>query len=437
MMERTPIEAWLARKLGCNAHNLSREALWRYQKKRIVETLEWALDKSLFYQRHFKGLRVRASDWPEAWTELPFTSALDLQRHGSEFLCVSQSEISRIVTMDTSGTTGQPKRLYFTGEDQAAIIDFFAAGLSTFAGRGDRVLILLPGERPGSVGDLIAKALERIEVEPIAHGWVRDPVATLRTMQSHAVTSLVGVPVQILALARWETGESFPLNLNSVLLSTDSAAPALIQTIENKWHCRVFDHYGMTEMGLGGGVDCTARSGYHLREADLYFEVVDPTTGRPVPEGEAGEVVFTTLTRKGMPLIRYRTGDLSCFLPEPCSCGSTLRRLEHIKGRAKESPQSLAFSMSDMDATLFGIPSVIDFSIRIVRKEERPQIDIKLLTTGCASDAENEARKRLVTLAAARGLEQKQAPSFVVRAEVSPNKLVGAVAKRTMEWTEE
>jgi phenylacetate-CoA ligase len=80
-------------------------------------------------------------------------------------------------------------------------------------------------------------------------------------------------------------------------------------------------------------VECAARQGYHWREADLYFEIVDPVTGQPLPDGEAGEIVFTTLTRQGMPLIRYRTGDISRFLPGPCACGAVLRRLATIQGR--------------------------------------------------------------------------------------------------------
>ena len=75
------------------------------------------------------------------------------------------------------------------------------------------------------------------------------------------------------------------------------------------------------------------RQGYHLRETDLYVEIVDPETGNPVLDGEPGEVVFTTLTRRGMPLIRYPTGDVSRFLPDPCPCGTVLKTLERIRNR--------------------------------------------------------------------------------------------------------
>jgi phenylacetate-coenzyme A ligase PaaK-like adenylate-forming protein len=89
----------------------------------------------------------------------------------------------------------------------------------------------------------------------------------------------------------------------------------------------------MTEMGLGGAMACEERVGYHPREADLIFEIIDPQTGGPLPEGEVGEVVFTTLTRAAMPLIRYRTGDLSRWIPGNCPCGSVLKRLDRIADR--------------------------------------------------------------------------------------------------------
>ena len=84
-------------------------------------------------------------------------------------------------------------------------------------------------------------------------------------------------------------------------------------------------------MGFGGGVECQACSGYHLREADLYFEIIAPDSGQTIPQGELGEIIVTTLTRKGMPLVRYRTGHRARFLTEPCQCGTMLRRMGKVK----------------------------------------------------------------------------------------------------------
>ena len=89
----------------------------------------------------------------------------------------------------------------------------------------------------------------------------------------------------------------------------------------------------MTEMGYGGGVECDVHDGYHLREADLFVEIVDPVTRQPLPDGVYGEVVFTTLTRRAMPLIRYRTGDMARFLTDALPLWHVLRRLSRIQGR--------------------------------------------------------------------------------------------------------
>ncbi len=119
------------------------------------------------------------------------------------------------------------------------------------------------------------------------------------------------MPGQVVRLARSAAGRRIgPGRIKSVLLSGDHVTPAMRAAIEQAWDCRVFEHYGSTEVGLGGAVQCRAHAGLHVREADLLFEVVDPATGRALPDGADGELVVTTLTRRGMPLIRFRTGDL-------------------------------------------------------------------------------------------------------------------------------
>ena len=92
-------------------------------------------------------------------------------------------------------------------------------------------------------------------------------------------------------------------------------------------------------MGYGGGVECECLNGYHLRENHLYFEIIDPITGESASDGEYGEVVFTTLNRQAMPLIRYRTGDMARFLSKPCACGTFLRTMEKVRGRIENKVQ--------------------------------------------------------------------------------------------------
>jgi len=117
------------------------------------------------------------------------------------------------------------------------------------------------------------------------------------------------------------------------LLSAEYVSQEAVAFIEAQWNCQVFEHYGMTEMGLGCAVSCPTHEGYHVRESDLYLEIIDPKTGKPVADGVWGEVVFTTLTRRAMPFIRYRTGDISRWIEEPCGCGSKLKRLDKVHDR--------------------------------------------------------------------------------------------------------
>ena len=253
--------------------------------------------------------------------------------------------------------------------------------MSTFVGPGDRVLILLPGNRPGSIGDLLVRALRRQDATGVLHGPVKDVRSTLDVMTHTKMDALVGIPSQVLALARhWPAAADAPRN---VLLSTDYVPEAVVRELRHSWGCQVFTHYGMTEMGYGGGVECHAHFGYHLREADLFLEVIDPATGTPVENGKPGEVTFTTLTRVGMPLIRYRTGDISRFIPENCPCGTILKSLEKVKGRIGASVKlggTGILSITELDETLFALPGLLDFSAHITRENDKDRLHIEILT---------------------------------------------------------
>jgi len=383
-VEKNLLEVWIAKKIGIGAGTLTREQISRYQLRKVQETIRQAYRNSPFYRNLLQGFADIGISCLEDLHYFPFTTADHLREQALQFLCVSQSFISRIVTLDSSGTTGMAKRIYFTPFDQELTVDFFQQGMSTLLEPGDQVLILLPGERIGSVGNLLITALERAGAKTILHGVVQNIPKTLEIMVREKVDSLVGIPAQVLALARYTEASGKYIRLKSVLLSTDHVPNAIVQELRRVWGCQVFEHYGMTEMGLGGGLDCEAHTGYHLREADLYFEIIDQA-GRPVPEGREGEVVFTTLTRQGMPLIRYRTGDISRFIPGTCACGTILRRLDRITKR-KDGLVLISdeqyFTMSDLDETIFALAGVIDFTAKVDNLQKATKLTIAVWTLG-------------------------------------------------------
>ena len=327
MMKRPFLDDWIAR--CCGLEVLSEESLRRYQLNKINEVLRYTERNSLLYRKRLAGVferhgeAIRAGMWPASpddVTQLPFTTARDLEDGWKRFVCVPLDAIARMVTLSTSGTTGEPKRLAFASADLERTLDFFAHGISVLVRPGDTVLILLPGaERPDGVTDLLIRALPRIGARGVAGNPAAEQAGFCRELELHRPDCLVAAPGQLRRLLGAHPASP---GIRAILSSAEPLPQDLEEALVHGWHCEVFDHYGLTETGYGGGVEC--------------FEVVDPVSGEPVPDGTPGEVVFTTLTRQAMPLIRYRTGDMAAMLPGPCVCGSPLRRLSRIRGRFRK-----------------------------------------------------------------------------------------------------
>jgi len=364
-MNITPLHDWIGRRVNREGEALSRTSLETWQLQRLQSAVCYVRERSRFYRDLFASAPQTIDSFDDL-AAFPFTSAEGLRADPLRFVCVPQDEVSRIVTLPTSGTSGPSKRVFFSESDQELTMDFFKVGMSTLARPGDRVLILLPGLRPGSVGDLLRIGLERLGCLPILYGPVDDEAKVLKIIKEQNCNVLVGAPVHLHRLARWdEYHRILPAGqIRALLSSTDVLADTIRENLQTIWGCEVFDHWGMTETGLGGGVECETHQGIHLREADLYVEIIDPVSGEVLPEGEMGEVVFTTLTRTTMPLVRYRTGDLSRLIPGPCPCGSFIKRMARITRRLNcgiDLPASL-FTQNDLDEALFQIKEILDFS---------------------------------------------------------------------------
>jgi phenylacetate-CoA ligase len=365
----SPLEEWTARRLGVDG--LTREVIEQWQVERLQEVVAWARARSPFYRELYGSVPVWSFGSLRGAAALPFVERVALRDRGQDLVCVSLGDIARVVTLPTSGSTGAPKRLWFTEEDLELTADHFRHGMRALVEPGDHVLVLMPGQAPGSVGALLREGLGRDGIEVDSYGFVDDCDRVAGRIMEFGADSLVGVPGQVVRLARSEAGRRIgPGRVKSVLLSGDHVTPAMRAAIEQAWDCSVFEHYGSTEVGLGGAVQCHAHAGLHVREADLLFEVVDPLSGAPLPDGAEGELVVSTLTRRGMPLIRYRTGDLVRMAAEPCPCGSVLRCVQRVVGRREDRAVlngGGVLTVADLDEAVYGVEGVLGFTARLER----------------------------------------------------------------------
>lgn len=379
-LPRTPLHAWLGRKLGLPpGHGPDAQSLAAYQLAKLRQTLAHARERSPFHRERLAGFPVEVLGSLRDLARLPLTTSQDLRRHHQAMLCVSQGQVARVVTLSTSGTTAPPKRVYFNDADLELTLDFFHHGMSTMLQPGGCVLILLPGNTPDSVGDLLARAVDRLGARGVVHGPLGDPAPALQTAAAQESDCLVGIPVQVLAMAEHPEAPRLKGAIHSVLLTTDYVPRALAERVRHAWGCEVFEHYGMTETGLGGGVDCRAHQGYHLRGADLYYEVVDPVSGAPLPPGREGELVVTTLTRQAMPLLRYRTGDLGRLLSGACPCGGATPRLDRVPGRLANRLDlggGAWLAMGPLDEALFAVPGVLDYRAALRVRNGRRRLEL-------------------------------------------------------------
>jgi phenylacetate-CoA ligase len=331
-LSRTPLETWVKAKIGWPAgRDLTRQVLTKYQLEKLRATLDYVKRRSSFYRRHFTTHSPGSVHGLQDLARWPLTTADDLRSDPLAFLCVSQSAVERVVTLPTRSAGDRPKRLFFSAADLELAVDFFHHGFSTLVAPQQRMLVLMPCRKPYSVGDLIFRGLARLGASVIAHGPMHSPETVVDAVLQNQIDCLVGVPSEMAALSRYPGAMRIPPGqLRSIWLGTQNTLRSAAEEIGRFWGCPVLQHYGAAEMCPGGGVQCTARHGFHLREADLFIEIVDPQTSRPVDAGTYGEVLVTTLTREAMPLVRYRTGHLAAIMREPCPCGSVLRRMTSI-----------------------------------------------------------------------------------------------------------
>lgn len=291
-------------------------ALEIWQTEQIKSAMEYAKQNSVFYS---EGLTSTDA--------IPFTTPEDIVKSPKSFLCVAEKDIARVVSLKTSGTTDRPKRIFFTEEDIARTVKFFSKGMQPIVGDGRNVLITMSDGTQNGIADLLQRGLKASGIPSKIHGHIFNVESAAH--EATGYDCIVGVPAEIYYLCR-----TYPmLRPKSVLLSSDYVAKSVIDAIRNTWRCRVFSHYGMTEACYGCAVQSSEDSPHHIRNEEMFIEIIDPQTGKRLKEGERGEIVITFFANRGMPLFRYRTGDISSLVYVSDGEGEVRPALSKIEGR--------------------------------------------------------------------------------------------------------
>ena len=348
---------------------ITRESLEALQLKKLNAVLKREKERGGFYRELPERLESL-----EELRELPFTTEEDLAHHAAGLLLCSQAEIRRVLSDATSGTTGAAKRVFYTEGDCENTVQLFVAGLGELIFPGGVTMICFPFSGPSGLGEMIAEAVSRLGARPLKIGAGLCYGECSAVMEREQPDTFVGMPVQLLSLLR-ACGRG---SLRRALVSGDACPEAVLRACEKLLGSRLFPHYGSREMALGGAICCPAHAGMHLRENHVIAEIVDEE-GRVLPPGEIGELVITTIGMEAMPLIRYRTGDVTRVLPELCPCGSRVLRLDRVRRRSD------GLSAEALDEILFEDSGTVDCrdekkgGVRTIRALSRAEPDREAL----------------------------------------------------------
>ena len=319
---------------------LSREELEQLQLERLQATLNRAYKNVTCYRRKFDAVGIIPEDIQSLKDlhRLPFTSKDDLRlNYPYGMFAVPLREVVRIHS--SSGTTGKPTVVGYTRNDVKTWSQLVARLLTAAGVTHDDVVQITFGYGlfTGAFGLHYGAELIGASVIPMGGGNTEKQIMI---MQDYRTTALVGTPSYALTLAdRMEKlgidPKSLPLRVG--LFGGEPWSEEMRREIEQRLGIIATDNYGLSEvMGPGVAGECLERCGMHIFEDHFLAEVIDPETGEVLPPGEAGELVITTLTKEALPVIRYRTRDITRLIYEPCRCGRTMVRMEKTRGRSDD-----------------------------------------------------------------------------------------------------
>ncbi|MDR1909073.1 MAG: phenylacetate--CoA ligase [Spirochaetaceae bacterium] len=323
-----------------DAECMEREARRKLQLAYLKNLVEKLYATVPFYRRKMDEAGIRPVDVRrlEDISRLPFTTKDDMRENYPHGLLACPKD--RIVEVHmSSGTTGKPVVDEYTQHDINIWREVMARTLAGGGCTKDDIVQNCYGYGlfTGGPGAHYGAMTIGAEVLPMSSG---NTARQLMVMQDFGSTMLTCTPSYALFMAEEAAAAGIDLHALPISKGCFGAEPwseNMRKEIESRFGMKAYDIYGLTEIvGPGVSFECEAQDGLHINEDFFYPEIIDPETGEPLPLGEKGELVFTTLTKEGTPLLRYRTRDITYFMPEQCSCGRTTLKMHRLFGRTDD-----------------------------------------------------------------------------------------------------
>jgi phenylacetate-CoA ligase len=384
MSYRLEIEMIWNEKTEC----MSKDEREELQLKNLQKVAKRAYETVPYYKKRFIEVGVKPEDIKtiEDIQKLPFTSKDDLRNaYPFGMFAVPSREIIEIHT--SSGTTGKPTVSGYTKKDIEIWSEVMARGLTMFGSTEDDIIQNTHGYGLFTGGFGVHYGAQNIgaTVIPISTGQTRRQI---EIMKDFGTTILIVTPSYGLYLAEVAKEEGLDhddMKLKAVGFGAESWTEEMRQEIQSRFNAPAYNIYGLTEIiGPGVALECPEQNGLHVMEDHFYPEIIDPETMEVLSDGEKGELVLTTLTRHGMPIIRFRTKDITSLRSETCSCGRTLIKMDRITGRTDDmlKIRGVAVFPSQIEKALLKIDGLEPhYQIIVTRPQHLDELEVQVETS--------------------------------------------------------
>ncbi len=353
------------------------------QRSQINTQIQRLIKTDSYYGKIYKELGISGIQSQEDFEALPFSSKDDLRNaYPLGIQAVPDEEVVRIHS--SSGTTGKPVIIPYTAKDVDDWAVMFARCYETAGITSKDRIQITPGYGLWTAGIGFQTGCEKLGAMaiPMGPGNTDKQLQMMIDLKSTVITATSSYAL-LLAEEINKRGLKKQIHLKKGVIGSERWSEKMRSYIRKELGIELYDIYGLTEIyGPGIGINCEKENGIHYWDDYIYIEIIDPKTGKPVPDGEEGEIVITTLVKEGAPLIRFRTHDISRIIPEKCSCGSSYPRIDIIRGRSDDMFKVHGVNMfpSQIEDLLQNVDGVAsEYTVTLAHDDEKNR-DIMILT---------------------------------------------------------